>query len=368
MFLILREELICLIILIFLSFYYSNNKIKEKGQPFGRIINYSVLYVFFDMITVITVNNQEIVHESINNLAHYIFYLLGVLVGFSYYIYAVKMVSLYESERILKKIGYFPIPIYLLCAIKYPVEYTTGMYSNYSSGKLAYITYCIFLGYCIVGSVLLFVYRKRIDERVKNAIFPMVFALCTSVIVQAFCPELLMTGGSATLLCLGIFVALDNPDKKYKEQALWDFLTGLKNRNSYDKEVMTYENMKKKDIGVFVADLNNLKKINDSCGHEAGDDFISTAAHIIKDCLKSADSVYRIGGDEFVAIFINPNEEQIQKEMHEIKERCDKEMKFVYPLEIAMGYHSGNKNIHEIIQTADEKMYEHKLSMKSHRK
>ncbi len=364
MLLILREEFICLVILIFLSFYYKNSKIKERGQPFWRIINYSTLYVIFDAITVITVNNQDKVPRIVNSLAHYIFYLLGILVGFSFYHYCVKICHIYKYEKMLKIIGYIPIPIYFISALQIPMKFVNGAYTNYSAGTLAFITFGIFLLYCLVGNILLFIFRKQIDDRVKNAVFPMMLALCISVIVQAFYPELLMTGASATFMCLGVFIALDNPDKKYKEQALWDFLTGLKNRNSYDKEIQMYEN--KKHIGILVADLNNLKKINDTYGHTDGDEFINTAANILKENLKSADNIYRIGGDEFIAVFVSPDETTVKNEIEQVRTCCSQIDKFPVPLVIAMGYHAGTiHNLKEMIDEADKLMYENKSQIKN---
>ena len=371
MLLVLREELICFVILAFLAFYYSNNKIKEKGQNFYNILNASIAYVAFDMITVITVNNQEIIPAYINDISHYIFYILGICVGICFYFYAIRICAIYEYEKVLKIIGWIPVPIYIITLFFIPVEYVTGKNINYSTGLLAYITFAVFLEYCVLGTSFMLVFRKRIDEGVKNAIFPMIIPLCISIIAQAFFPELLMTGGSATLMCLSIFVGLDSPDKKYKKLALWDFLTGLRNRNSYDRDKIMYEtrvkNRKNKNkIGVLVADLNNLKKINDNYGHQDGDIFISTAANILKNNLKSAEAIYRIGGDEFIAFFLKPDDERIKLEIENIRSDYQKINNFPFPLEIAMGYHSDIiiETIDEIINIADKKMYENKKAIK----
>ena len=364
MLLILREEIICFIILAFLAFYYANTKIKEKGQSFVGVIANALCYVAFDAITVITIHNQE--YFGIwNDLAHYGFYLFGVLLGFAFYTYCVNMQ--YVSIRRIKhhRWGCIPLIIYLVSAICLRPEYAQccqGIW--YSWGPLAFIVYAIFVWYCICGMAILVYHHKKLDARVVNAIYPMMGALAASIIVQIFHPELLMTGASATFMCLGIFIAMDNPDKKYREQALWDFLTGLRNRNSYERDVAKYSSYHG-HMGVLVADLNNLKAINDHCGHEEGDAFIRTAAEILQKNLDSATSIYRVGGDEFIAFFINPDDKKIEREIDLVLRSCALVTHFQYPLEIAIGYHSNTQTIHDIIQAADHKMYEHKAALKS---
>lgn len=79
MLLILREEIICAIILIFLTFYYSINKVKDKGMLFLRISCVGLLHVLLDMTTVITVNNLDTVPRLLNDALHIAFYLSGIL-------------------------------------------------------------------------------------------------------------------------------------------------------------------------------------------------------------------------------------------------------------------------------------------------
>ena len=71
----------------------------------------------------------------------------------------------------------------------------------------------------------------------------MFFIMFVGVIAQAMIPELLMTGGNITLICIGLFVALENPEK---DQALRDFLTGLKNRNCLLTDLSKFTEDKKR--------------------------------------------------------------------------------------------------------------------------
>lgn len=86
--------------------------------------------------------------------------------------------------------------------------------------------------------------------------------------------------------------------------SMYDELTGVFNRRGFyehaNKVLTAPENIGKHAVLIF-ADLDNLKKINDSFGHEEGDYAITTAAGLLKSSLRASDVVARIGGDEFAA-------------------------------------------------------------------
>lgn len=365
MLLMLREEILCLAVLLFLAFYYSNTKIKEKNCAFERVVTWSIWYVILDAITLITVNNQDKFGGAINDIAHYIFYFLGISVGFSFYYYCINMVFAKTQIRLRAQLGYIPYVLFTFAICAFKLEYVQS-YVWYSWGPLAFIAYAIFVSYCIGGLAVVLYHKKRIEDRAKNALTPMIILLFLTIIAQILCPELLLTGGSATILTLGCFIVSDNPDKKYKEQALWDFLTGLRNRNSFEKDMEKYCNRSDR-LGLIVADLNRLKQVNDVHGHEEGDEFIAYAAFILKKCLRDATEIYRIGGDEFVALFVEPNDELVQETMKIITKECDQIAHLPVPLEIALGYASGTDDVRSILKRADEAMYAHKQELKQTR-
>ena len=72
-------------------------------------------------------------------------------------------------------------------------------------------------------------------------------------------------------------------------------------------------------ISVIMCDLNGLKKVNDSYGHEAGDKYICDSAEVLTSCF-GKENVYRIGGDEFTVIILGETEEYIQKKMKKAKD------------------------------------------------
>lgn len=96
-------------------------------------------------------------------------------------------------------------------------------------------------------------------------------------------------------------------------QAYTDTMTGANNKSAYlnkVKEVEQHIEDGKAEFAVVVFDLNGLKRINDNYGHETGDEYIVGAAGIIKSVFGTS-NIYRIGGDEFIAILENTTMKRI---------------------------------------------------------
>lgn len=91
--------------------------------------------------------------------------------------------------------------------------------------------------------------------------------------------------------------------KETKKLAYYNSLTKLKNRAyAMDKMPMLIEKIKKRKqvVSLFILDIDNFKAINDTFGHNIGDEFLKETSARLKMCLKDEDEIYHIGGDEFL--------------------------------------------------------------------
>ena len=136
-----------------------------------------------------------------------------------------------------------------------------------------------------------------------------------------------------------------------------DLLTGLYNRNAMNNhitDIVSGITPLSSDYGVVFADLNGLKTINDTKGHVAGDELLKGAACMLKDVFPDSE-LYRIGGDEFLAIDTLHSEEDFNARVRELvnKTECSSTIK----LAVGAGYNSVNTDIRTAMQIADEKMY-----------
>lgn len=162
-------------------------------------------------------------------------------------------------------------------------------------------------------------------------------------------------------------VAQDITERKKYEESLHylsthDSLTGLYNRVYFDAEMKRLASSREYPVSVIVADVDGLKKINDTNGHDAGDRLIQSAAATLLSTFRAADVVSRIGGDEFAILLPHTDQETAQEAVDRINagfETNGSEMQGGgLSLGIATAY-SGDALIATLKQ-ADERMYQHK--------
>lgn len=149
-----------------------------------------------------------------------------------------------------------------------------------------------------------------------------------------------------------------------------DALTGVKNKNSYT--IMENELNDKisagtnKEFAVVVCDVNNLKIINDTKGHKAGDEYIREACMMICRVFKHS-PVYRIGGDEFVVILKGEDFENRSSLLGELRTQVlinREEEKVVVASGIADFDSSTDTNLASVFEKADSEMYSNKKELK----
>ena len=147
-------------------------------------------------------------------------------------------------------------------------------------------------------------------------------------------------------------------------EARIDSLTKVGNRFSLDEKLATLDN--KKYLVVFI-DLDGMKQINDSMGHEAGDTFLIEVANLMKSALGPYGSVYRSGGDEFVWLVVSDEAISTEQstEIEDIVHQINRKLRVRWP-EAGLSYGiSTNEEANdqfECLAYADQSMYEHKLS------
>jgi diguanylate cyclase (GGDEF)-like protein len=110
----------------------------------------------------------------------------------------------------------------------------------------------------------------------------------------------------AALLGLGVMiVALSRAERQYREQSLLDPLTGLLNRLALERrfeELQLQAALSGADLCLVAADLDHFKSINDTHGHDVGDAVLRDVAYAMRTHTRSFSMLYRIGGEEFVAL------------------------------------------------------------------
>jgi len=159
-------------------------------------------------------------------------------------------------------------------------------------------------------------------------------------------------------------------EEKLRTMSIMDELTGLYNRRGFFtlcQHQLKLAERTTKDILLLFADLDNMKSINDTLGHQAGDRVLIETADILRDTFRGSDIIGRMGGDEFAVLAFGAPDAtsevltaRLQHNIDVLNKRGDRD----YRISLSVGlvrYDSRNPySLNELLSRADTLMYEHK--------
>lgn len=353
-------DILGIIVLIFLiCMMYSSDSIKEQKMKLYMVtvcmtLAITILEVISILLDWYPSKDTRGLALVVNSLLFAILFLTPVTFGLMY------------NEKLKKKKWLILAPaiagdIMVISSIWNGLMFYVDSSGVYHRGKFFFLIALI----CFWGmGVILFTHidvSKEYDKSEKIYLW-LLFALLffTSIIQVIDIRFETMWGGIAVTEVL-YYVFLRETGLKY------DTVTGTRNRNSFERQLESIQ----PDESLFLLefDVNNLKKINDTYGHAAGDNLIRDAAMMISEAYRDCGLVYRIGGDEFAVIAPLCSYVKVEK-ARKILLNFIKEYREVYSDDfyIANAYcrfdRMKHKDIHECLCEADRKMYEDKLNSK----
>lgn len=151
---------------------------------------------------------------------------------------------------------------------------------------------------------------------------------------------------------LSITMQRNESEEALYELSQVDKLTSFYNRNRFIQDVSEFES-RNASVGIVYLDINGLKEINDSFGHDAGDSLIKECANIMRS-RDTSKNLYRIGGDEFVIIYLEITEESFYDTVQVLKNDFENSE---YQIAIGCKWTADSAHIQDIIKNADELMY-----------
>lgn len=250
---------------------------------------------------------------------------------------------------------YVLIPAFVLMIVNIISIFTGIVFSIDANGELkrGILGYLPYFGVGAYGIFLVYILIKQSNKQASE-IIPIIFlvfcfgtGLILPFIIGRDYSKIFCTTIAIGLFVYYVFLILQLTKK--------DALTGVLNRQAYYAVVRG----KVKDITAFVSvDMNGLKIINDTGGHLAGDEALITIAHCLSKSAKVKQSIYRIGGDEFVIICRKTSEEELNQLVASIKENVSQTN---YSCSIGYCYsQNGAKELDDMIKESDEMMYQDK--------
>jgi len=143
-----------------------------------------------------------------------------------------------------------------------------------------------------------------------------------------------------------------------------DVMTGLYNRAFFDETLKQLEKERRDPISVIIIDLNNLKTTNDNYGHQVGDQLIRRTGEVLKASLEDGFIAARIGGDEFILILPDTNEQTTRGMMERVESLVEMNNKFYREPELSFSLGTATSDpgltLERVITLADAEMYSNK--------
>ncbi len=175
-------------------------------------------------------------------------------------------------------------------------------------------------------------------------------------------------GGVFTGICLLQWISNKMMNLAITHSSI-DGLTGLFNRAYFDTELQRLRNSRKYPISIILADVNRLKVVNDTMGHNAGDQILLEAAKILRKSFREEDAICRIGGDEFGIVLPQTDQNSADEVVERIQTRIQEHNQDRSALKLSIAFGSaevlkGNQ-LSEVLQLADRRMYHNKYECRA---
>lgn len=243
------------------------------------------------------------------------------------------------------------IPIYVTSQWTHLVCYYHEN-NHWAPGPLRYLPYVIFAIYLVLFLVRNIVFLCSETQQIHLILLFIIIAPVVGVLLYLFrdFSDDYSAIFTSSIVLYYLFI--------YLHFARFDPLTGLLNRQVYYFDMNTGANRISYAVSI---DLNDLKHINDSYGHDAGDTALKTVAAVLRKNVGKNGTLYRIGGDEFVIFYRDVDESAVAKAIEKMRAEMAKT-----PYVCAFGYAKRGPlhTVEDAVRFADHEMYDDKAQIK----
>jgi diguanylate cyclase (GGDEF)-like protein len=172
-----------------------------------------------------------------------------------------------------------------------------------------------------------------------------------------------------------VLIARNITERKQEDEHLrylsfHDLMTGLYNRSFFEEEIGRLDVKRQLPLSIIIGDIDGLKLVNDTLGHQEGDSLIVAGAEIMQASCRTDDLVCRWGGDEFAILLPRTENDDARKICERISKACAKTGADPLPVCISLGIatKSGqDQEIEDVLRQAEDMMYWNKLNSKGTR-
>jgi diguanylate cyclase (GGDEF)-like protein len=330
----------------------------QKESMISKHLKKSFTYsIFFTVLVVVSEFGNIAASQSYANIRF--LNILFNVIGFSFTpIIPIVLIWVFDSKIINKfKLLLLPTFLNIIFVILSPwlgLIFKLDSLNGYDRG-IFFILFVIVYVFNISLLVMTILYHcKKRFYPIKWKISALTAFTLFGTTIQLFIPDLYTSWHIVTLSLFILYILLIELENSF------DAITGIYNRVTFEKTIKSLSIHK--SFTVIAIDINNFKEINDTYGHDYGDNVLKEVSNVIKSNFDKQASAYRIGGDEFNLILRYIDKDRIEKELKSMANDIQQihKNKSGLPL-IAYGYHiyfgEGFSDIKEVFKEADKNMY-----------
>ncbi|MGH0053055.1 MAG: GGDEF domain-containing protein [Sphaerochaetaceae bacterium] len=328
-------------------------------------------YILASYITLVLLSLEVVSHSLVNHTSALamVMHLLANAIYFILMPFVVLLILWYlgysDFETKTKRLLVSPLVLNALIAIlsiQNGWYFTISTTNEYIRGPYFYVTTCLIFFYYIQIPLQLYKMRKETISPSKVLMIMVYFLPIIATILQFFHLNIsYITSSTAASLLLYYLIV---QEAKFD----YDLPTKARNRIAFEREIVA-QHAKSQEIGLFLFDMNNLKRVNDTWGHQEGDYLLVILAQLLSQTFAPEGKVFRIGGDEFCVLLPVPRKQKIDAQMEHFERRVqESNERLAHQLDVAWGYAETSKQkgitSEDAFILADEAMYRHKALLK----
>ena len=373
-------SLAVLIIINFeILFFNQREKNRMTKSRYRHFLYGVIIYLISDVLWGILYGQRIIVLAYADTVLYFLSMVVSVLLWTRFVVMYLKNKKVFGKFLICAgwTITTYEI-IVLIINFFTPIVFGFSEDKEYLPGKSRYVTLFIQMFLFIMTSAYSFfvMYKTTGDEKKHHRTIGVSgIAMTIFIALQTLFPLLpFYAVGCLLANCMIHSFVYGDETAKYsntRKLAYVDGLTGVKNKSAYLEKLqnleLQLEEGSNREFAVAVFDLNDLKTVNDTLGHDAGDKYIIDACKFICQCYKHS-PVFRIGGDEFVAILTGTDYECRDEIMHYFNatiEKNQREGRVVVASGLGMYDPNKDESYNDVFRRADRNMYERKKELKT---
>ncbi len=370
-------NIFCIMILLTLVYTVRSGFDRWVNQKlFETFLVSDIIFFLLDILWKMLDGSSNPVIREANVIVNAMYYIMSGVTSYLWFIYSEKMQdSQILNEKSTRILSAVPLGILIICTIM--SIWNSGLFyiddaGHYHRGVFYVVQLAVSYGYVIFTAAKAFLSAMNTTSYIRRT---KGMTLAFFVIPCTFFGTLQALSGGIPLLCVGITLSVLIVYINFQGRMISiDPLTQINNRNQMvsvlTKKMSDYKVTR--PLYLMIMDVDNFKHINDGYGHVEGDAALVRVADSLKMvCSNQNFVISRYGGDEFIVICENLGREEIEDVCEKINlqlSQLNEAAGAKYSLQVSIGfakYTNEIQSIEELIELADEKLYQVKKIRKA---